>query len=242
MMKPDTTKPTTRKKHTRFICLIASLCCLMLLLTAYATITSKALDNGSFEQEKAHAQKLPPLTDDWKNILKEEDLSDFERTVLTRAVRTGRISRADYEHAYSKYRQCMVSRGYHDLRYERQSDGLCKQTDSASMTAADFDVYMDASNACSQGTISIIEAEYRNQQDNPERCKDQGIVAVQCLGDADKVDDPYTAAQFNNSISRYNRLLQGKDLSKVFGFPVDSNDQQTMFCLSLGEVDSDGNS
>lgn len=87
MMKPDTTKPTTRKKHTRFICLIALLCCLMLLLTAYATITSKALDNGSFEQEKAHAQKLPPLTDDWKNILKEEDLSDFERTVLTRAVK-----------------------------------------------------------------------------------------------------------------------------------------------------------
>ena len=97
MTKPDTTKPTTRKKHAHFICLIALLCCLALLLTAYATIDSKTLDNGTFEQEKAHAQKLPPLTDGWKNILKEEDLSDFERTVLTRAVKTGRISQADYE-------------------------------------------------------------------------------------------------------------------------------------------------
>ena len=239
MTKPDTTKPATRKKHARFLCLIALLCCLM-LLTAYATIASRTLDNGTFEQEKARAQKLPPLTDDWKNILKENDLSDFERTVLTRAVKTGKISRADYEHAYSKYRQCMASRGYRDLRYERQPDGLYKQTDSASMTAADFDAYMDASNACSQGTISIIEAEYRDQQDNPERYKDQSIVAVQCLRDAGKVDDSYTALHFDTALAKTDKGLSGDNYSKLFGFPVHSSDERTLFCLSRGGLSLSG--
>ena len=240
MTKPDTAKPTACKKHVRFICLIALLCCLMLLLTAYGASARRTLDNSTFEQEKAHAQKLPPLTDDWKNILKEDDLSDFERTVLTRAVTTGRISHADYEHAYSKYRQCMASRGYRDLRYERQPDGLYKQTNSASMTAADFDAYMDASGTCSQGTISIIEAEYRDQQDNPERYKDQGIVAVQCLRDAGKVGNSYTALHFDTALTKTGKGLSGDNYSKLFGFPVHSSDKQTMFCLSLGGLSLSG--
>ena len=45
----------------------------------------------------------------------------------------------------------------------------------------------------------IIEALFRDQQDNPERYKNPGILKAQCLIDAGIVDKTYTVAKINES-------------------------------------------
>lgn len=225
--------------HRLFACIVVALS--LITISSCSANGAASTSSTTFEEEKAHAERYPSLVDDWKEDLNRHDLSNFEREVLERAVKTGKITQDDYERAHSLYIQCMAEKGFKGAKYVKQPDGLYKLVSSSS-NADDSDTWWNASIQCSEGTDSLIEAEYRDQQDNPERYKDPSMIAVQCLRDAGKVDDSYTAAQFNNSISRYNRLLQGKNLSKIFGFPVDSNDQQTMFCLSLGEVDTDGDS
>ena len=41
---------------------------------------------------------------------------------------------------------------------------------------------------CSAHTTEIVEAPFRDQQDNPERYKDHGILAAQCLVDEGIID------------------------------------------------------
>ncbi|MCI6531879.1 MAG: hypothetical protein SO053_08700 [Bifidobacterium animalis] len=168
---------------------------------------------------------------DWKGSLQNDDLSDFERNVLERAVSTGSITQDDYEQAYTKYLQCMTNAGYDQLKYTKMPDGLYRLSNEAKTDEG----YFDQSVQCSDGTIRVIEAAYRDQQDNPERYKDSGIIAAQCLRDAKIVDDTYTAAQFNEASQRY---LNGDetDPSDLFGFPITGSNQQTLYCLALGGV------
>ena len=207
------------------------LCCLVGLLSFNVIIGESSIDDSSFGQEKLHAQRLPALVDDWREELAGDDLSDFERDVLQRAVENGRITQDDYEQAHARYLQCMAVEGYDDAEYRKQPDGLYKLVRASGDSG---DAWWEASLKCSEGTDGLIEAEYREQQDNPQRYKDSGIVAVQCLRDAGKVDDSYTAARFNEAIAHIGKGLSGNNYSKLFGFPVHSDDEQTVFCTSLG--------
>ena len=220
----------------------ASFCIVLLVLPPLSGCSNivSAPNGNTFAEEKATAEKTSPLIDSWKEDLTHNDLSDFERDVLKRAIKTGKITQDDYEQAHSLYIQCMTAKGFDDAKYIKQPDGLYKLVESPRSTDKNSDTWWNTSIQCSTGTDSIIEAEYRDQQDNPERYKDQGIVAVQCLRDAGKVDDSYTAAQFNNALTRYDEDSQDGSLSKLFGFPVHSSDEQTIFCLSLGGLSLSG--
>lgn len=192
---------------------------------------SSAYPSSSLNEEIAHAEKLPSLVDEWKEYLHEDNLSKYERTVLEQAIKTGHIKQEDYEEGYSQYLKCMTNAGYDSLVYDKMPDGLY----SLSNDAVVDDGYFEQSVACSEGTIRVIEAAYRNQQDNPKRYKDSGILAAQCLHSAGVVDDSYTAAQFNMSMNE----LKGntsKNPSEVFGFPISAKDTQTLYCLYLGDV------
>jgi len=197
---------------------------------------------STFAEEKATAEKTSPLIDSWKEDLARDDLSDFERDVLKRAVKTGKITQDDYEQAQAKYLQCMVSEGFDHLKFNKLPDGLYELAEDAD-TVEGSDSSKNYENAmlkCSEGTTRIIEAEYRDQQDNPERYKDHGLIAVQCLRDAGKVDKSYTAAQFNKAAEKYRKGTYVGTLSEQFGFPIHSSDKQTMFCLSLGGLSIGG--
>ncbi|WP_169171446.1 hypothetical protein [Bifidobacterium oedipodis] len=196
----------------------------------------------SFEEEAASAERYGPLVDDWKAELESDDLSDFERGVLQQAVETGRITQDDYEQAQALYVRCMETSGYDRLVFDKLPNGLYSLSDESQTD----DGYFDAMVTCSQGTTSVIEAEYRAQQDNPKRYKDNGIVAVQCLREAGVVDDSYTAAQFNNGLDRLSKTRSSgaaeEDVtpSSAFGFPVNPGDEQTLFCISLGGLNLGG--
>lgn len=65
----------------------------LLLLQGCASSTGNGGPSASFEEEKANAERYEPLVDNWKMLLKNSDLSDFERDVLERAVENGKSRR-----------------------------------------------------------------------------------------------------------------------------------------------------
>lgn len=192
-------------------------------------------DAKNFNEEVSSAQKIAPLSDLWQEELDGSDLSDFERDVLKRAVKTGRIEQDDYEQAHAKYLQCMTTAGYDQLAYDKLPNGLYSLSDDAVIDNG----YADQMVACSEGTTRVIEADYRDQQDNPDRYKDHGIIAVQCLRDAGVVGDDYTAAEFNRSVEKMNS--GGARPQDAFSFPLKSDDSQALYCLYLGGLSLKGN-
>ena len=191
--------------------------------------------SGSLAQEKSNAERIESLESIFKSEASRKDLDDFERDVLNRAVKTGRIDPADYEAAHDKYLECMANAGY-DEHDTKMPDGLYKSSETMDPNI-DSKQWFKQSVTCSDHTTGIIESLFRDQQDNPERYKDPGILAAQCLMDAGIVDKTYTAAKFNESA----QILQAhndndqRTLQEIFGFPVAGKQgSQARYCLSLG--------
>ena len=189
-------------------------------------------------QEKSSVERIESLESMFKAEASRKDLDDFERDVLNRAVKTGRIDPADYETAHDKYLECMANAGY-DEHDTKMPDGLYKSSETTDPNI-DSKQWFKQSVTCSDHTTGIIEGLFRDQQDNPERYKDLGILAVQCLMDAEIVDKTYTAAKFNESA----QILQAhndndnddrRSLQEIFGFPVTGKQgSQARYCISLG--------
>ncbi|MBI0105721.1 hypothetical protein [Bifidobacterium polysaccharolyticum] len=191
--------------------------------------------SGSLAQEKSNAERIESLESIFKSEASRKDLDDFERDVLNRAVKTGRIDPADYEAAHDKYLECMANAGY-DEHDTKMPDGLYKSSETMDPNI-DSKQWFKQSVTCSDHTTGIIEGLFRDQQDNPERYKDPGILAAQCLMDAGIVDKTYTAAKFNESA----QILQAhndndqRTLQEIFGFSVAGKQgSQARYCLSLG--------
>ena len=191
--------------------------------------------SGSLAQEKSNAERIESLESIFKSEASRKDLDDFERDVLNHAVKTGRIDPADYEAAHDKYLECMANAGY-DEHDTKMPDGLYKSSETMDPNI-DSKQWFKQSVTCSDHTTGIIEGLFRDQQDNPERYKDPGILAAQCLMDAGIVDKTYTAAKFNESA----QILQAhndndqRTLQEIFGFSVAGKQgSQARYCLSLG--------
>ena len=191
--------------------------------------------SGSLAQEKSNAERIESLESIFKSEASRKDLDDFERDVLNRAVKTGRIDPADYEAAHDKYLECMANAGY-DEHDTKMPDGLYKSSETMDPNI-DSKQWFKQSVTCSDHTTGIIEGLFRDQQDNPERYKDPGILAAQCLMDAGIVDKTYTAAKFNESaqiLQAHNDNHQ-RTLQEIFGFSVAGKQgSQARYCLSLG--------
>ena len=191
--------------------------------------------SGSLAQEKSNAERIESLESIFKSEASRKNLDDFERDVLNRAVKTGRIDPADYEAAHDKYLECMANAGY-DEHDTKMPDGLYKSSETMDPNI-DSKQWFKQSVTCSDHTTGIIEGLFRDQQDNPERYKDPGILAAQCLMDAGIVDKTYTATKFNESahILQAHNDNDQRTLQEIFGFSVAGKQgSQARYCLSLG--------
>ena len=148
-------------------------------------------------QEKSSTERIESLESMFKSKAFRKDLDDSERDALNRAVKTGRIDPADYETAHDKYLECMANAGY-DEHDTKMPDGLYKSSETLDPNIDSKQWYKQVI-SCSAHTTDTTESLFRDQQDNPERYKDTGILAAQCLMDAGIVDKTYTAA---NSMSQ----------------------------------------
>lgn len=144
---------------------------------------------GQQGQAPQSGSRLQPLVDQFKQA-RARATSDFEKAALDRAITTGRIEAADYEEAFSRYRQCAQDSGVTET-YTKQANGFYKIDPPADL--ADIDKYLADTGTCAANAgLMSIEALYRTQIDNPELLADPRELIVRCLVKAGLVGADYT--------------------------------------------------
>lgn len=155
--------------------------------------------------------------------LAKDTLSQFERDVLQRAKKTGRISAEDYETAHDKQAACMAENGWRE-QTRKLSNGLYQTTGVTPVPSTDAEVnkYMETSNTCSEGVSKVIESIYQLQQGNPGLLADPYETAVECLKKGNLVDKAYTGRKLENALSK-------DGTSKGLTFDASSDAAQSCF-------------
>lgn len=105
--------------------------------------------------------------------------SDFERTVLKRAIDAGKISESDYREANERYQQCMVSKGDNIEFTTDQSTGLMQESMSAD-DGYDSEKVTADSMECARGTNLLIRDLYERMATNPTNADEIELI-VDCL-------------------------------------------------------------
>ena len=120
--------------------------------------------------------------------------SDFERGVLERAVKAGRISESDYREANEKYQECMAAKG-DDVEFDTdQSTGLMQEHMNTDDTYDSAKANED-SMACAKGTNLQIRDLYERMVQNPSNADEIELV-VGCLKRRKLVPDSFTKQDY----------------------------------------------
>lgn len=182
---------------------------------------------GSADQDGTGGKKPRPgerisLVEEFKKARKQAR-TDFERGVWDRAISTGRISQADYEESFSRYRRCAQDAGYRET-YTKQANGTYRITPPSLTEDRALDQYLKTTNDCANDAgLPRIEALLRTQVDNPDRLADPREVVVRCLLKEGLVGGDYTAEQLGEAAENGFRKV-----------PFDLADPRAEQCLSSG--------
>lgn len=200
----------------------ALLSCMGLLVSLTACSTPWSRDTAD-DAQTSGTRIAPSMSALFDQYLAKDTLSQFERDVLQRAKKTGKISAEDYETAHDKQAACMAENGWQE-QTRKLSNGLYQTTGVTPVPSTDAEVnkYMEASNTCSEGTSKIIESLYQLQQGNPGLLADPYETAVECLKKSSLVDDSYTGRKLENA-------LNGDGASKGLPFDASSDTAQSCF-------------
>ncbi len=169
----------------------ALLMCGVVALTGCSSTTPAEKPADSPVQERLAGS----MTELFEQQLQNPNLSEFEREVFERAVKTGSISQADYDEAFNRYEQCVSDLGYKDT-WEKLPNGLYRITPPPLANQAAVDKYREQTEECADGTTMRIEGIFTQQQSNPNLNADPRAVAIQCLLKGGHTDASYTADDF----------------------------------------------
>ncbi|KFI48111.1 hypothetical protein [Bifidobacterium biavatii] len=147
----------------------------------------------------------------------EQKMSDTQRAMLERALEhDGEVSAADYEQAWSDYKQCMVDSGYAAPVLVKYSNGIYMQAtiDGGKSTDDQRSKFSDDYDRCFTDTALYVTGVYSIQVGNPELLNDGDQSVVDCLIRSDAVDRTYTKRQYQQDKERY--LQQSGDTTLDF--------------------------
>ncbi len=121
--------------------------------------------------------------------------SDFEKQVLKKAIKTGKISDSDYREANEKYQQCMISKGDPITFSTDQSTGLMQESMNVDDQNYDSDKVNSDSIACAEGTNLLIRDLYERMATNPSN-SDEIELIVSCLKRKKLVPESFTKQDY----------------------------------------------
>jgi hypothetical protein len=107
-------------------------------------------------------------------------LEEFEREVLERAKKAGRIEQADYDEAYARFATCMEVGG-EPVKLKKFGNGLYKVDTTPLSEGETLESAIAVLDACSAGTVNHLAALYGTQQGNPRLLANPYEVAYECL-------------------------------------------------------------
>ena len=87
--------------------------------------SDSATSESSSENGSADGQKLAASLSEWIEQRESQgNIAESQKTILDKAKSTGEISTSDYEKAWSDYRQCMIDKGYKEIKLIKYPSGL----------------------------------------------------------------------------------------------------------------------
>ncbi|WP_322759661.1 hypothetical protein [Frankia sp. Cr2] len=200
----------------------------MMLAAVLFGVSACAIESKTEAMPKqGTGERMKPLVDQFKDA-RARAKSDFERAALDRAIETGKIDPADYEQAFSRYRQCAQDAGLKET-YTKLSNGIYRVTPPSDIGSAakDVDAYANVMKDCAAkaGLISL-EALYRTQVDNPDLLADPKLVVVRCLIKAGLVPADYSTQKLTTFLN--SDMEQNTDFD-----PMNAEAQK---CLTAGGI------
>jgi hypothetical protein len=195
------------------------------VLLGVSACATESTTNASPQQ--GTGARMKPLVEQFKDA-RARAKSDFERAALDRAIKTGKIDQADYEEAFSRYRQCAQDAGLKET-YTKLPNGIYRVTPPSDIgtSAKDVDAYANTMRNCAANAgLMSLEALYRTQVDNPDLLADPKLVVVRCLIKVGLVPADYTPEKLTAFLK--------SDLSKKTDFdPMNAEAQK---CLAAGGI------
>lgn len=154
-------------------------------------------DGQASSERRVIAQSFSELV---STALADPRLQDFDREVLERAERTGRIEQADYDEAYSRFAQCMETSG-EPVTLTKLSNGLYRVANTPLAEGETVESAMSIVTKCSEGTTSRLGELYSIQQGNPELLANPYEIAYKCLELKGLVDSGLPLEEFQKTFS-----------------------------------------
>ncbi len=137
-----------------------------------------------------------------------EASTDFERSALE----DGEVSRAEYEEANSRFKDCMDDRGF-STNLIQDSSGLYTYETAGGGEALDT-AFVD----CSTGTILLVGGLYSDTLLNPNNVLFEELL-VDCFARAGLTDGDFTVDDFQDTHQRFSLGQDGQ--SEPIGTPSD---------------------
>lgn len=190
-----------------------------------------------------------------RTLMEEESdsISTAQRQILERTLgNDGAVGIADYETAWSNYRQCVVDKGYAEPIYAKYSNGLygsSTNADLSRMTDAERSKFSVDWEECWNREVGIVQDAFMLQSGNPELNGDSGAATVDCLRRADLVDASYSKKRYEEEYEAFTdaqagffeqdsegALAQAYQLAKSeFSFDMDNPDARV--CVASNGID-----
>lgn len=164
--------------------------------------SDSATSESSSENGSAGGQKLAASLSEWIEQRESQgNIAESQKTILDKAKSTGEISTSDYEKAWSDYRQCMIDKGYKEIKLIKYPSGLYAEAGHKQGTTIQESRYSDDSTECGDEYVADVQDVYGIIVDNPNLYADQAQAVVDCLHRDSLVPKDYTVSRFNKEFS-----------------------------------------
>ncbi|MBT1162637.1 MULTISPECIES: hypothetical protein [Bifidobacterium] len=173
--------------------------CMILLFSGCGEGATVADDDGNAAPSGKLASSLSSYIEGFADM---PDLSDFQRDILRRALKSGSVSTSDYEQAWSGYKTCMVGKGYTGLKLIKYSNGMFAEAARSAGTEAQEKKYEQDSGECFDEYISYVDDVYGVQQGNPNLYENIEDGFVDCLHRNGLVPRTYSREDYDDEHKR----------------------------------------
>lgn len=195
------------------------------------TATSSAAATGT-RVASSFSDRIQDLIDNQSSA---HPMSQTQVDMLRRALdHDGIVSAADYEQAWSNYRQCVVDKGYNAPPAVRYGNGLyspVSTTDTNGLTQEQGLKVSEDRTACFMEHAISVDEMYRYATANPDMLTDPDEATVDCLQRAKAAPTSYTVAQYRKEKEAYDQ-----DLSQQYESGTDvTKDPGKFYTISLGD-------
>ena len=204
--------------------------CLLLTGCAEATDDGDVTGDGSSSPTMGQTPRLASSLSDYIDGLIESQPSDTpmdesQKDMLERAkANGGEISVADYEEAWSNFKQCMVQLGYTTPVTIPYANGLYSRPvmNIEGMTSEQADKLFEDDSTCSFTYLNAVNMVYRLQVGNPSLEQDPYNAAVECIRQGKTLPADYGADRLREDVQR---RTEGDDPE------LDMTDSTVVSCL-----------